>query len=41
VEAIGKNDFLHEKTGVTLDFAPEKKQMIMKQGQQTLVFTKQ
>lgn len=41
MEATEKNKFLHEKTGVTLDFVPEKNQMTMKQGQQTIVFTKQ
>jgi CubicO group peptidase (beta-lactamase class C family) len=41
MEAIRKNSFLHEKTGVTLEFIPEKNQMVMKQGQQTIVFIKQ
>ena len=41
MEATEKNKFLHEKTGVTLEFISEKNQMVMKQGQQTIVFTKQ
>jgi hypothetical protein len=41
MEATDKNKFLHEKTSVTLEFIPSKSQMIMKQGQQTIIFTKQ
>ena len=41
MEATDKNKFLHEKTSVTLEFIPSKNQMIMKQGQQTIIFTKQ
>jgi CubicO group peptidase (beta-lactamase class C family) len=38
--AIEKNKFFHEQTGVTLEFILGENQMIMKQGQQTIVFTK-
>lgn len=41
MEATEKSKFLHEKTGVTLDFVPEKNEMTMKQGQQTIIFTRQ
>src|SRR5215217_1380627 len=41
MEATGKDTFLHEKTGVTLDFITREKQMVLKQGPQTIVFTKQ
>ena len=41
MEATDKDKFFHEKTGVTLDFIPAKKQMVMKQGQQNLLFIKQ
>lgn len=41
MEAIEKNKFFHEKTGVTLEFALTENEMIMKQGQQAIVFTKQ
>ncbi len=39
--ATDKNKFFHEKTGVTLDFNPSENQLILKQGQQSIVFTKQ
>ncbi|WP_153801073.1 serine hydrolase domain-containing protein [Foetidibacter luteolus] len=41
MEATAKDEFLHEETNVTLNFVPGKKQMILKQGPQTIVFTKQ
>ncbi|MEX6690831.1 serine hydrolase domain-containing protein [Danxiaibacter flavus] len=41
MEATDKNKFLHVKTEVTLEFIPSASQMVMKQGPQTIVFTKQ
>jgi CubicO group peptidase (beta-lactamase class C family) len=41
MEATEKNKFLHERTGVTLEFIPSENQMIMNQGQQTIFFIKQ
>jgi D-alanyl-D-alanine carboxypeptidase len=41
MEATGKDQFHHEKTGVTLEFIPLKNQMILKQGSQTIAFRKQ
>jgi len=41
MEATGKDKFLHGKTGVTLEFIPVKKQMIMRQGKQEIIFTRQ
>jgi D-alanyl-D-alanine carboxypeptidase len=40
MDATDKNKFKHDKSGVTLEFVPSENKMIMKQGQQTLVFTK-
>lgn len=40
MEPTEKNKFLHEKTGVTLEFDPEQHQMVMKQGQKAIIFTK-
>jgi D-alanyl-D-alanine carboxypeptidase len=40
MEAVSEHNFSHEATGVTLAFKPAAKQMILKQGQQTLLFTK-
>ncbi|MFT3932227.1 MAG: serine hydrolase domain-containing protein [Chitinophagaceae bacterium] len=39
--ATDRNKFSHDKTGVTLDFNPAEKQMILKQGLQSIVFTKE
>ena len=41
MEALDKDKFFHEKTGVTLEFNPSNSQMTMKQGKQKIVFTKQ
>lgn len=41
MEATNKDKFLNEKTGVTLEFIPLKNQMIMRQGKQEIMFTKQ
>lgn len=41
MEATNEDKFLHEKTGVTLEFIPLKNQMIMRQGKQEIMFTKQ
>lgn len=41
MEAVDKDRFKHELSGVTLRFIPSKKQMIMKQGKQTFLFTKE
>jgi len=41
MDAITINKFRHDKSGVTLEFLSLNNQMIMKQGNQTLIFTKQ
>lgn len=41
MEPIEKDKFLHEQTGVTLEYDLTKNQMTMQQGQKTFVFTKQ
>ena len=41
MEATDKNKFLHEKTGVVLEFNLSNNEMVMKQGQQKIVFRKQ
>ncbi|MGE5364563.1 MAG: serine hydrolase domain-containing protein [Bacteroidota bacterium] len=41
MEATAKDKFKHDKSGVTLEFNPSESKMIMKQGKQTLLFSKQ
>lgn len=41
MDATGKDLFNHEATGVSLEFKPAEKQMILKQGGQTILFTRQ
>lgn len=41
MEPTEKDKFDHEKTGVTLEFVPDKKQMLLKQREQTIIFTKE
>lgn len=40
MEAVDKNKFFHEKTGVSLAFDPAKNEMQMKQGDRVIVFTR-
>lgn len=40
MEAVSEHNFTHEATGVSLEFKPAEKQMILKQGSQTLLFTR-
>jgi len=41
MEPIEKDMFKHDRSGVTLEFTPEKSIMLMKQGEQHLMFLKQ
>ncbi|RZL47411.1 MAG: class A beta-lactamase-related serine hydrolase, partial [Pedobacter sp.] len=41
MDAIADNKFRHDKSGVMLEFTPLLNQMMMTQGNQTLIFTKQ
>lgn len=41
MEATGKNRFRHDLSGVTLQFIPQERKMVMTQGNRSLVFTRE